>query len=312
MEKKLVSIIVPVYNVEKYIKECLNSIVNQTYKNIEIILINDGSTDSSGFICDDYAKEYSNIKVVHVKNSGQGAARNLGFKIAKGFYVYLIDSDDYIALDIIEKCCLIAEKEELDIVTFNTSLVIEEGAIVQHHYNRTIVPNKVYTNRELFNYMITNEEFCVPPWFYFYKLNFLKENNISFNEGYIYEDNLFTIKTLHTNGKIGFLKEKLVAHRFNNQSTTGKKITNYKIKSLIKCQTSINDFYLLNRSLIDLTYLRKFLQWFVSTTIRAIHLNEEKNKESKNLNKKYLNFLFSNSHIWSIHLLKSFIKVKIN
>ncbi|GGF81845.1 glycosyltransferase family 2 protein [Wenyingzhuangia marina] len=312
MEEKLVSIIMPVYNVENYLKECLDSIINQTYKNIELILINDGSTDNSGFICDEYASQYKNIKVLHTKNGGQGAARNIGLKIAEGFYVYLIDSDDYISPSLIENCCSFAEKEKLDLVTFNTSLIVEKGATVQHHYNRSITPNKVYSNIELFNFMIANEEFCVPPWFYFYRLNFLKENNILFLEGYIYEDNLFTIKTLHANGKIGFLKEKLVFHRFNNQSTTGKKITNYKVKSLIKCQQSINDFYLINKGKIELRFLQNFLKWFVSTTIRSIIFNEEKNKESKILAKEYVRFLFFNKHLWSMHLVKSFIKAKIN
>ena len=210
MEGKLVSIIIPVYNVENYIKECLESVVNQTYKHIEVIVINDGSTDNSGLICDDYANQYKNINVIHTNNGGQGAARNIGLKIAKGFYVYLIDSDDYISFNLIENCFNFAEIKKLDIVTFNTGLVVEKGASIQHHYKRSITPNNVYSNIELFDYMIIKEEFCVPPWFYFYKLNFLKENNILFLEGYIYEDNLFTIKTLHANGKIGFLKEKLV------------------------------------------------------------------------------------------------------
>lgn len=308
MEGKLVSIIIPVYNVECYIEKCLESVINQTYQNIEIILINDGSTDNSGLICDDYANNYLNVRVIHVKNGGQGAARNIGFKVAKGVYTYLLDSDDFVSLDLVKKCYDIAEKEELDVVTFNTSLVIEEGALVQHTYNRTIIPGKVYSNRDLFNYMIINEEFCVPPWFYFYRAHFLKENNISFIEGFIYEDNLFTIKSLHAKGRAYFLNEKLVFHRFNNQSTTGKKITNYKIKSLIKSQKSISDFFLLNKKNTDLRYLKIFLQWFVSTTINFIFFNEDNNKESKSLNKKYMIFLFFNRHLWSIHLMKSFIK----
>lgn len=311
MEEKLVSIIIPVYNVERYLKECLESVVNQTYKNIEIILVNDGSTDNSGLICDDYARQYKSINVIHTKNGGQGSARNIGLKLAKGFYLYLIDSDDYISLDLIENCYSFAEKEGLDIVTFNTSLVVEKGACVQHHYNRSITPKKVYLNKDLFSYMVVNDEFCVPPWFYFYRLNFLKENNILFLEGYVYEDNLFTIKTLHANGRISFLKEKLVFHRFNNQSTTGKKITNYKVESLIQCQQSINEFYLLNRNKKDLKFLSLFLKWFVSTTIRFIVFNEDKNKESKVLVKKYVRFIFFNKHLWSIFLLKSLVKAKI-
>ncbi|MDY2639947.1 MAG: glycosyltransferase family A protein, partial [Ligilactobacillus salivarius] len=91
----LVSIIVPVYNVEKYLIECLNSLVNQTYSNIEILLIDDGSKDSSGEICDDFAAKYKNVYSYHKKNSGLGLTRNYGMSLIKGEYVTFVDSDDY-------------------------------------------------------------------------------------------------------------------------------------------------------------------------------------------------------------------------
>lgn len=98
----LISIIVPVYKVEKYIKRCIDSILRQTYKNIEIILVDDGSPDKSGFICDSYVKKNSHIKVIHKKNEGLGFARNSGLKCATGKYVTFIDGDDYIGIDHIE------------------------------------------------------------------------------------------------------------------------------------------------------------------------------------------------------------------
>ena len=95
----LITVIIPVYNVEKYLKECLESIINQTYKNLEIILIDDGSTDASGEICDEYSKRDNRIRVVHKANGGLSSARNLGLDIANGEYVTFIDSDDYIDLE---------------------------------------------------------------------------------------------------------------------------------------------------------------------------------------------------------------------
>lgn len=103
MEVELVSIIVPVYNVEKYIKECIDSLINQTYKNIEIILINDGSKDKSGIICDNYAKVDSRIKVIHKQNEGLGLARNTGLKVAHGRFVTFVDSDDKVDFNLVEE-----------------------------------------------------------------------------------------------------------------------------------------------------------------------------------------------------------------
>lgn len=102
MQQDLVSIIVPVYNVEKYLKRCLDSIINQTYSSIEIILIDDGSTDSSGDICESYARLDSRITVIHKKNAGLGMARNTALDVAKGKYVIFVDSDDYIAPNMLE------------------------------------------------------------------------------------------------------------------------------------------------------------------------------------------------------------------
>ena len=96
MDEKLVSIIIPIYNSEKYLKKCIDSILEQKYNNLEIILINDGSTDNSGKICDRLAIEDKRIKVIHKLNEGVSIARNKGLEMAKGEYIFFIDSDDYI------------------------------------------------------------------------------------------------------------------------------------------------------------------------------------------------------------------------
>ena len=102
MKSDLISIIVPVYKVEKYIDECIKSIINQTYTNLEIILIDDGSPDNCGKICDEYAKNDKRIKVIHQKNMGQSVARNVGLEYAKGDYIGFVDSDDYIKNNMFE------------------------------------------------------------------------------------------------------------------------------------------------------------------------------------------------------------------
>ncbi|TKX28226.1 sugar transferase [Campylobacter sp. MIT 12-5580] len=114
--KPLISIIVPIYNVEKYLRECLDSIVNQTYTNLEIILVNDGSTDSCGAICDEYALKDKRIKVIHKENAGLGAAYNTGLDLASGDYIGFVESDDFIELNMYEQLCERAVKSGVDIV----------------------------------------------------------------------------------------------------------------------------------------------------------------------------------------------------
>ena len=99
MNDTLISIVVPVYNVSQYLERCIQSVIYQTYENLDIILIDDGSTDNSGLICDKYAKIDKRIRVLHQQNSGLSAARNAGIEIAKGKYITFIDSDDYVDSD---------------------------------------------------------------------------------------------------------------------------------------------------------------------------------------------------------------------
>ena len=111
----LISVIVPIYNVEKYLERCIDSIINQKHNDLEILLINDGSTDKSGLICDDMAMKYNNIIVVHQSNQGLGAARNLGLDICKGEYIFFVDSDDYILPNIINNLYMESKKYNADI-----------------------------------------------------------------------------------------------------------------------------------------------------------------------------------------------------
>lgn len=115
--EKLVSVIIPVYNVELYINKCLNSVVNQTYRNLEIILVNDGSKDSSGILCDEWALKDRRIKVIHKENGGLVSARKCGIISAHGEYVCVIDSDDWVECNMVEELYDIAEREKVDIVT---------------------------------------------------------------------------------------------------------------------------------------------------------------------------------------------------
>lgn len=123
----LISVIVPVYKVEKYISRCIDSIINQTYTNLEIIIVDDGSPDCSGEICDEYARNDSRIKVIHQKNQGLVGARQAAIKLATGKYLAFVDSDDYIHLEMLECMSNLAESEQLDITWCNVEVILREG-----------------------------------------------------------------------------------------------------------------------------------------------------------------------------------------
>lgn len=136
----LISVIVPVYNVERYLRQCLDSLINQTYNELEVIMVDDGSKDSSGKICDEYSEKYDNFKVVHKENAGLGMARNTGFEHIKGEYVTFVDSDDYLEPDCIATLYNELRNKDVDMCKGGFKRVIDSGKIVS---------NRIYDN-ELF------------------------------------------------------------------------------------------------------------------------------------------------------------------
>lgn len=151
---KMVSIIIPVYNVEKYLEACIKSAINQTYPNIEVILIDDGSTDSSGNICDSYALNDSRIKVIHKHNQGLSAARNDGLDISKGEYVFFLDSDDYLNENAISVMVDKISKNNADIVMCGYNTVDESGNnIIEQHFDDVVL----YIE-DCFDYMFSGKE----------------------------------------------------------------------------------------------------------------------------------------------------------
>lgn len=127
VENNLISVIIPVYNVEKYIERCILSVLKQTYSNLEILLIDDGSTDNSGKICDKYAEQDDRVYAVHIENQGVGNARNQGRELSKGKYLYFIDSDDWIPDNAIELMMVMANQTNADLVTAER-VVVKEGS----------------------------------------------------------------------------------------------------------------------------------------------------------------------------------------
>lgn len=187
----LFSIVVPVYNVEKYIDRCVTSLINQTYKDIEILLIDDGSTDSSPELCDKYASSDNRIKVIHKTNGGLSDARNKGLEIASGEYVMFIDSDDYIELD---ACAKFAEFAKMGVDTLVGDAIVEGG--VCSLINPKPLEGQVLSGYEYFKRAICYAEVPVVAVCYVHRREFLLENDLRFKFGILHEDEHFTPRML--------------------------------------------------------------------------------------------------------------------
>lgn len=183
-----ISIIIPVYNVEKYINRCIDSLLNQTYKNIEIILIDDGSTDNSGKQCDIYEKKDKRIKVKHIKNQGVTKARMVGVSLATGNYITFVDSDDYIEITTYETLMKFLKENKLDICVFNYYIVQNDR--VKIHKNKDKIPTIMNTNEYLS--LMCKNNFGGMMWNKIYKKELILNNLKSLENGLaILEDLLF-------------------------------------------------------------------------------------------------------------------------
>lgn len=154
MRKGVVSVVLPIYNVEKYLNRCVKSVVNQSYKNLEIILVDDGSPDNCPELCEDWAKKDSRIKVVHKENAGLGYARNTGIENATGEYICFFDSDDYIALDAIEKAYSCISENKAEMVLFGFCNVDSSGKTKKCMIPKT--KKKLYRQSEVQSYVLPN------------------------------------------------------------------------------------------------------------------------------------------------------------
>lgn len=185
MNQDLISIIVPVYKVEKELERCVKSLVHQTYEKIEIILVDDGSPDSCPMLCDEYAKQDTRIKVIHKKNGGLSDARNAGLDIAVGKYVLYVDSDDYIELDACERL-LNGAVDDVDFVVGACKEICGKNVSYQKHTN--IKPETVYNSKDFVIASIKNFEWYAPAWLNLYKREFLLKNSLYYKVGYLFED----------------------------------------------------------------------------------------------------------------------------
>ncbi|MFV0557815.1 MAG: glycosyltransferase family 2 protein [Enterococcus sp.] len=218
---KVVSIIMPCYNVEQYIQAALESVFNQTYKNIELIIVNDGSTDNTLNIIHSLISKatVSKSKIIDQQNQGLSEARNSGLKEATGEFIYFFDSDDLMDAELVSECVDFMQVNHLDLVHFNCELLVEDELSIQEEQ---YFKNKLYEDRKVYTMQDFSKKFIhqprVPVWLYFYRHQFLKEKQLTFYPNLLHEDELFTTLSLTYARKIGFINRKYFIRRLRKNS----------------------------------------------------------------------------------------------
>jgi len=222
--KNLVSIIVPIYNSEKYLSDCINSIINQSYFNIEVILINDGSSDNSLSICQNFEKNDSRIRVISKENGGVSSARNYGLEIAKGDYIAFVDSDDVINEMLYETLLKRAKSDKTDCVALSNYTI--RPVVKNRSFNKKVINSKEALSR------LFELRFPTSLWAYLYKKDTLKSIWLS-NEIHFFEDFEFNFKALKICKSISICEEDLYFYRTNELSINAQGVNDKRLTCLL-------------------------------------------------------------------------------
>ena len=213
----MVSVIVPVYNVEPYLRECLDSIINQTYTDLQIIVIDDGSTDGSGAICDAYAAKDPRIQVVHQENRGLSAARNHGIELATGEYLNFVDSDDYPLPDCIETLLKLCLEYDAD-MSICSSIELEDGEALPDNLNASLPAPEAFVGPQKMEAYLLQKKLSVTAWGKLYAAHLFR--NVRYPEGRIHEDNAVFHSLVHAANRIVRAKKKVYVYRKRAESIT--------------------------------------------------------------------------------------------
>lgn len=232
MRENLVSIVIPIYNVEEFLRECLETVINQTYKNLEIILSDDGSTDGCPQICDEYQKRDNRIKVIHKKNGGLSDARNAGIEIATGQYISFIDSDDFIELDMIEYLYHLIQVVDADFSCCQRKNINENGIEIP---NTAVYSNNVIRgNDECMKGFFMNPGIDTVAWGKLYRIDLFK--TIRYPYGKYHEDVYTTYKVIAESNCISIGFEKKYYYRLRKVSISN---SSFKMRHLDAIEANI-------------------------------------------------------------------------
>ena len=258
-----VSVIVPIYKVEKYLSECIDSIINQTFRDLQIILVDDGSPDKCGEICDRYAESDSRVIVIHKANGGLSDARNAGLKAATGRYVYFVDSDDYLDNHAISELYTMAENNALDILIYD-AVSFDDNPMntISNELAEKYIAKKCYqgifSGAELFAELVDNRDYRSPVQYLFFRRAFLQEKNLVFHRGILHEDEEFTFLALLFADRVMHIPQVLYHHRIREDSIMGMKFSKANTDSIYEVfQMVINNYaFFLNDANTSSAYIK--------------------------------------------------------
>ena len=294
----LISIIIPVYNVEPYLDRCIQSILKQTHKHLEIILINDGSTDSSGAICEKYALQDRRVSVKHIKNGGSSIARNHGLKFCTGEYIGFVDSDDWIKPNMYAELLKFSIEHNLKVVEIDS---IESN---QLKTNRDIIPihGIIEDQQTALKRIINDKKFAV--WRRIYHHSILKDR--FFIEGLLHQDVYYTIDILNEISHIGYIDNPLYV--YNVQNPTSVIRSDYSLKKLKSINAGIYVVENTSQYGNDIqTVAKKYLLWFLTSHYDSLFMNPDLDKnfiersQIRNTIQKYHSF--KNFYFYSFIIL---------
>lgn len=275
-ENPLISIIIPIYNVEKQLSRCITSVRTQTYKNLEIILVNDGSADKCGEICDKVAKEDHRIQVIHKENGGLSDARNAGLEVANGDYIAFIDSDDYVACDYIKTLYCNISKENADAAVCSFCLIDENDTLLE---NRFICESKeVILGFQLLQKVLRHDgSKYVVMWNKLYRRELFTD--LRFDKDKIYEDEYINFKLFWQCNRIVLIHEVLYYYLQRQESIIGSKMTLKKIDMKNEFHKKRINFYSNKNLSLYLRSIQMYCNWLVSCCKDYINLLDDKHKK---------------------------------
>ena len=241
------SVAIPVFNAARYLRECLDSLLAQSMRDMEIICVDDGSTDESSANLSEYTKRDGRIRLVTQQNAGQGAARNRGMERARGEYVYFMDADDELAApDALERLVAVAASDRLDAILFDAETFVDEGIDVQETtvraegYIRRHDYSSVRTGQKLFVLLCENREYTVSPCLVLLRRAFLEENKIRFPaERIFYEDNIFMTRVMLAAKRVSHRPWRLYQRKVHANSTVTSKPTMQHLRGYLACYRDV-------------------------------------------------------------------------
>ena len=264
---KKISIIVPVYKVEPYLKRCIESIINQTYTELEIILVNDGSPDNCGDICDEYAKIDKRIRVIHKKNGGLSDARNAGLDIASGQYIGFVDSDDYIAKDMYEFLVKLMEKYDADISICGTCYVENETIISKQELSCEMKLN----SETAIKIMLEESNFNTSAWDKLYKRDLF--DGIRYPKGKLFEDLFTTYKLLEKADSIVYASEPKYYYVRTEGSIMNSSFSKRKMDDFVGASKEIIRFVNSKYPALRINAINRFVRYNISFIRQMIESN---------------------------------------